>query len=187
MENLVGNKKKVGERMESISIIGGADGPTEIFIAGNVLGVGWLNFFGVILVILLMIPNLIYLLKGKKRKRNCTNKWMNLLEQIGRYASIVCMVVSIGVTELGFPSVTAFLLYGIGNFLLVIAYWITWFLYFHKPTKRKRIMLAIFPTGVFLLSGVTMQHYLLIVAGILFGIGHLYVTMKDFEKENVKI
>lgn len=167
--------------MESISIIGGADGPTEIFIAGNGLGVGWLNFFGVILVVLLMIPNLIYLLKGKKRKRNCTNKWMNLLEQIGRYTSIVCMVISIGATKLGFPSVTAFFLYGIGNLLFVVAYWITWLLYFHKPTKRKGSMLAILPTGIFVLSGVTMRHYLLIVSGILFGIGHLYVTMKDFE------
>ena len=36
----------------SISIIGGADGPTSIFLGGS-LGISWLNIFGLILVVLL--------------------------------------------------------------------------------------------------------------------------------------
>ena len=43
---------------DNISIIGGADGPTSVFVAGK-LGMNWLNTFGLVLVILLLIPNII--------------------------------------------------------------------------------------------------------------------------------
>jgi len=43
---------------DNISIIGGADGPTSVFVAGK-LGMNWLSTFGLILVILLLIPNII--------------------------------------------------------------------------------------------------------------------------------
>ena len=41
---------------DNISIIGGADGPTSVFVAGK-LGMNWLSTFGLVLVILLLIPN----------------------------------------------------------------------------------------------------------------------------------
>ena len=53
--------------MNSISIIGGADGPTSVFIAGK-LGMNWINFFGFILVILLLVPNVIYACKERNQK-----------------------------------------------------------------------------------------------------------------------
>ena len=43
----------------SYSIIGGADGPTSVFIAGQI-GCGWFNTYGLIFLILLLIPNIIY-------------------------------------------------------------------------------------------------------------------------------
>ena len=143
------------------------------------LGMGWLNVFGLILVILLLIPNIIYAIKVKEQKNLCTSRLMNILEQIGRYACMFLMVFNIGIAEFGFGSVGAFLVYGIGNVLLMIAYWITWMLYFHKKTFEKQIALAVLPTCLFLLSGITMQHYLLILFGIIFGVGHIYVTMKN--------
>lgn len=164
--------------MNSISIIGGSDGPTSIFLAGK-LGMGWLNVFGLILVILLLIPNIIYAIKVKDQKNLCTSKLMNILEQLGRYACMFLMVFNIGIAELGFASVGAFLIYGIGNVLLMVAYWITWMLYFHKKTFGKQIALAVLPTCLFLLSGITMQHYLLILFGTVFGVGHIYVTIKN--------
>lgn len=143
------------------------------------LGMGWLNVFGLILVILLLIPNIIYAIKFKEQKNLCNSKRMIILEQIGRYACMFLMVFNIGIAEFGFGSVGAFLVYGIGNVLLMIAYWITWMLYFHKKTFEKQIALAVLPTCLFLLSGITMQHYLLILFGIIFGVGHIYVTMKN--------
>lgn len=48
----------------------------------------WLSIFGLIVVTFIMIPNVIYAAKNKDEKNKCTNKAMNIIEQIGRYGSI---------------------------------------------------------------------------------------------------
>ena len=54
--------------------IGGADGPTAIFLAGK-LGWGPFSIFGLIDVILILIPNIIYAFtKGKNKKNKCDNR-----------------------------------------------------------------------------------------------------------------
>lgn len=50
-----------------ISIIGGSDGPTSIFLAGKV-GFSWINTFGLVMVVLLLIPNIIYGFKFRNVK-----------------------------------------------------------------------------------------------------------------------
>ena len=162
----------------SVEIIGGADGPTAVFVAGK-FGMNWLNMFGLILVVLLLIPNIIYAIKVRNQQNKCTNKIMNVLEQVGRYGCMFLMVFNIGIAEFGFNSVGAFLIYLIGNALLMIAYWIIWMLYFYKQTYWEQMALAAIPTCLFLLSGITMQHYLLIIFGVIFGIGHIYVTIRN--------
>ena len=163
---------------DSIAIIGGADGPTIVFLAGE-LGMSWINVFGLIFVVLLLIPNSIYAIKVKDLQNKCTNKIMNIVEQIGRYGSMFLMVFYIGLTEFGFASVFEFLIYLFGNTVLLISYWIIWVLYFKKQTYVKQISLAVIPTGLFLLSGITLHHYLLILFALTFGVGHIYVTNKN--------
>ena len=163
---------------DSISIIGGADGPTSLFLAGK-LGMNWLNISGLIFVVLLLIPNIIHAIKVKNQKNKCSNKFLNVMEQIGRYGCMFLMVFNIGIAEFGFRSVGIFLVYIFGNTLFIIFYWIIWMLYFYKRTYWKQILLAVIPACLFLLSGITMLHYLLIVFGIIFGIGHIYVTVKN--------
>ena len=162
----------------SIGIIGSADGPTAIFVSGQ-MGISWLNIWGLIIVALLLIPNIIYAVKQKNRGNKCTNKCMNILEQIGRYGSMFLIVFNIGLAEFGFSSAEAFIVYVFGNMLLMISYWFVWLLYFKKKTYWKQIALAIIPAGIFLLSGITMLHYLLVVFAVIFGTGHLYVTNKN--------
>ena len=147
---------------DSIAIIGGADGPTSVFIAGK-LGMNWLNVFGLIFVVLLLIPNIIYAVKVKNQQNKCSNRFMNIMEQIGRYGCMFLMVFNIGIAEFGFGSVGAFFTYLFGNVFLMILYWLIWMLYFIKQTYFKQILLAVIPTCLFLLSGITMLHYLLIV------------------------
>ena len=64
---------------DNISIIGGADGPTSVFVAGK-LGMNWLNTFGLVLVILLLIPNIIYAVRVKNQKNKCTNKFRSRVQ-----------------------------------------------------------------------------------------------------------
>lgn len=155
--------------------IGGADGPTSVFVAGS-LGWDWINFFGLIIIVLMMLPNIIYAICVRGEKKKVFNKGMNLLEQAGRYASVFLMIFNIGIAEFGFSSVNAFLIYGIGNILLLISYWLIWMLYFIKQERWKRAALAIIPVCTFIISGVTLGHVLLVISGIAFGIGHIYIT-----------
>ena len=160
------------------SIIGGADGPTSVFFAGK-LGLDWLNIFGLIFVVLLLAPNIVYAVKEKDQENKCTNKFMNVVEQVGRYGCMFLMVFNIGLAEFGFWAKGAFLTYLFGNIVLMTAYWAIWLLYFKKKEYWKQIALALIPTGLFLLSGVTMRHWLLCIFAVVFGIGHVYVTNQN--------
>lgn len=162
----------------SYSVIGGADGPTSVFLAGKI-GFNWINVFGLILVLLLLIPNMIYALKLRNHTNKCKRKVMNILEQIGRYASMFFMIFHIGIAESGFSSVGAFLIYGIGNIVLMLTYWIVWMLYFYKQDLKKALALAVIPACIFVLSGVTSGHILLIASGVIFAVGHIYVTCQN--------
>lgn len=159
----------------SYSYIGGADGPTSVFVAGK-MGVSWLNIFGLIMVILLLVPNIIYAVKFRDAKNLCKNKVMNVLEQIGRYGSMFLMVFNVGLAEFGFSSGDAFVVYVLGSIALMLAYWIIWIVFFVRQSMWNHMALAIIPTLLFLLSGCTLRHVLLIVTAIIFGIGHIYVT-----------
>ena len=162
----------------SVPIIGGADGPTSVFLAGR-LGGGWINIFGLCIVIAILIPNIIYAIKFRDVKNKCANKIMNVIEQIGRYACMLLMILHVGKTEFAFRSIGTFLSCLFGNVVLVLMYWIVWILYFIKQSKWKSLTLAVVPTIIFLLSGITLQHGWLMIAAILFGIGHIYVTWQN--------
>ena len=160
------------------NLIGGADGPTSIFIAGKI-GPSWINIFGLVIVILMLLPNIIYAVKFHGLANKCKNKTMNIIEQIGRYSSMFLIIFNIGVVEFGFSSTEAFIIYFIGNTILIIVYWIIWSMYFKKRILWKSMVLAIIPTAIFLLSGVTLRHYFLVISAIFFGIGHIYVTYQN--------
>ena len=157
----------------SIGIIGGADGPTAIFVATSP---GWINFFGLIIVVLMLIPNIIYAIRHRGEKNRCTSKAMNILEQIGRYGCILLMVFNIGLKEFGFSSAPGLLVYLLGNGLLLLSYWVCWAVYFKKPRGSVAMAMAVIPTGIFLLSGICLRHWLLVTASMLFGAAHIYVT-----------
>jgi len=162
--------------------IGGADGPTSIIIAGK-LGANWLNIFGLIQVVLILIPNIIYALKFKNQKNACTNKAMNMIEQIGRYSCMIFMVINVGLTEFGFGRIGQFLIYFLGNIVLLLAYWLIWVLYFIKQTPWKSMALAIIPVCIFLICGIALQHWLLVISAVIFGVGHIYVTVQNTRVE----
>ena len=157
-----------------MTIIGGADGPTSVFITSSM---SWLNWFGLIIIALMMIPNIVYALRNRDSENKCTNRFVNVAEQIGRYGCMFLMVFNIGIAELGFASVAAFLAYLIGNVVLLLAYFAFWIVYRKKQSLFTAEMLALLPTLLFLLSGLTMRHWLLAGFAILFGAAHFYITV----------
>lgn len=155
-----------------MSIIGGPDGPTQIFVASS-----WLSWFGLIIVALLMAPNIIWAMKNRGAENKCKNRLMNILEQIGRYGCMFLMVFNIGIAELGFASAESFIVYLAGNAALLIAYWVFWGVHMKRPSLFSAAALAALPTLIFLLCGATMRHWLLLGFAALFGVAHMYVSI----------
>lgn len=137
---------------------------------------GWINLFGGIIVLLMLIPNIVYALKNREERNLCTNRVMNVVEQAGRYGCIVWMWLPLLVWKFGFRSAPEMLLYFLGNGVLLVAYWLVFARYMRKKTAKRALVLAILPACIFLLSGLLLRHWLLVGFGLLFAVGHIYVT-----------
>ena len=143
---------------------------------------GWINIFGAVIVILMLIPNIVYAIKNKGEKNLCTNQFMNTIEQIGRYACIILMWLPVFVWKFGFASVFEMLLYMAGNGLLLTAYWIVFAVYMKQKSLKLALSLAIIPSYIFLLSGILLRHWMLVGFAVLFAVGHVYTTKKNAEQ-----
>ena len=140
---------------------------------------GWINIFGAVIVILMLIPNIVYAIKNKGEKNYCTNLFMNIIEQIGRYACIVLMWLPLLVWKFGFASVFEMILYLACNGLFLAVYWITFAVYMNRKSLQLALVLAIVPACIFIFSGILLRHWLLAGFAILFAVGHIYVTYKN--------
>ena len=142
---------------------------------------GWINVFGACIVALMMIPNIIYALRNRDEKNACTNRLMNVIEQIGRYACIILMWLPLLVWKFGFSSTFGMMLYLGGNGVLLAAYWFFFAWYMKRKDAKLALLLAILPACIFLLSGLLLRHWLLVGFAVLFAVGHIYVTWKNAE------
>lgn len=140
---------------------------------------GWINLFNLIIIGIMLIPNVMYAVRNKNAMNKCTNRLMNLLEQVGRYGCIVFMLLPIGMESFGFGSILAFLIYLFSVPLFLCIYLMLWRSEFSEPTTGAEMALSIIPVLIFLLCGITMSHYLLIAAAIILTISHPYVTWQN--------
>lgn len=142
----------------------------------------WLNIFGLLFIIVIMIPNIIFAIKCKD---GFLNKWNNkvveLVEQIGRFSCFGLMIFNIPNTCFGFWSNEAFAVYLIVNILLVLCYCIIWTVCFRKNNKFRALALSIIPSIVFLFSGIMSRSILLIIASLLFAPSHILISYKNAE------
>ena len=145
---------------------------------------GWINLFGAMFVILLIITNILYAVKNKGEKNHCINRFMNFLEQVGRYGCILLMWFPLLVWKFGFASVIEMVLYCVGNPALLATYWVLFAAYRKKKTACLAICLAVIPFCVFLLSGILLRHWLLFGFAAAFAISHVYVTSKNVKTIN---
>ena len=140
----------------------------------------WLNIFGTIFIVVIMIPNIIYAIKCKEGFENkWNNKIVELIEQIGRFGCFAFMVINIPGTWFGWWSDEAFAIYLIVNTVLVVVYCIIWIIIFRKNTIFKALTLSIIPSVVFLFSGIMSRAVLLILSSILFAPAHILISVKN--------
>ena len=142
----------------------------------------WFNIFGLIFIIIIMIPNIIFAIKCKDGFQNkWNNKIVEILEQIGRYASFGFMIINIPGTWFGFWSDEAFAVYLIINIILVVAYCILWIVCWKKNNIFKALSLSIIPSVIFLFSGVMSRSILLVLSALIFAPCHIMISYKNAE------
>lgn len=143
----------------------------------------WFNIFGFIFICIIMIPNVIFAIKCKDGFENkWNNKFVETIEQIGRFCCFGFMIINIPRTYFGWWNDEAFAIYLIINIILVILYCLIWIICFKKNSVFKALALSIIPSIIFLFSGIMSKSILLIVSSIIFAPSHIMISYYNAKK-----
>lgn len=140
----------------------------------------WLNVFGLVMVAVIMIPNILFAMKCKD---GFVNKWNNksveTVEQIGRFGCFGFMIINIPGTWFGWWSDEAFAVYLVVDALLVTLYCVIWAICFRKSSVFRALALSIIPSVLFLFSGIMSRSILLTIAALLFAPSHIMLSYQN--------
>lgn len=140
----------------------------------------WLNVFGLVMVAVIMIPNILFAMKCKD---GFVNKWNNksveTVEQIGRFGCFGFMIINIPGTWFGWWSDEAFAVYLVVDAVLVTLYCVIWAVCFRKSSVFRALALSIIPSVLFLFSGIMSRSILLTIAAVLFAPSHILIPCQN--------
>lgn len=139
----------------------------------------YLDPYGLIIMVIIMIPNVIFAMKEKNFESKYQNKLAEIIEQIGRFGSMFLIIFNVPVLEFGYWFDNGKLIYMFLTGIFAVIYCFIWFMYFKKATMTKAMLLAIIPTIIFFSIGLIQLQVLLIITATLFGIGHIIITYKN--------
>ena len=140
----------------------------------------WLNVFGLIMMAVIMIPNIIFAIRYKEGFENkWNNKLVEVAEQIGRFGCFGFMIINIPGTWFGWWSDEAFAIYLIVDTILVMLYCAIWIICFKNNSVFRALALSIIPSVLFLFSGIMSRSILLIIASMLFSPSHILISYKN--------
>lgn len=143
----------------------------------------WINLFNASIVVLMLIPNIIYAIKNKNKSPKTENKTLSIVEQIGRYACMILMILPLFIKEFGFNPLEVMFLYLVANIILLLEYFMFWGLFFKKQTKSTAISLSVIPTAIFFVTGACFRHWALMISALVFGFAHIKLTIKNYEEK----
>ena len=141
---------------------------------------GWFNYYGLIIIAIIMIPNIIFAFKHKEAFTNTyKNRAVEIMEQVGRYACFALMIFNIPYTYFNFWFDNALVVYLSVNGVLCVAYLIFWGVCWNKNGKLRALSLSITPSLIFFFSGVALANIPLIAFAVIFGINHILLSYKN--------
>lgn len=140
----------------------------------------WFNIYGLIFIVIIMIPNIVFALKCKDGFVNkYNNKFVEFSEQIGRFGSFIFMIFNIPQTYFGFYFNNGLILYLIVDSILVALYCLIWIICFKKPSVFRALALSIIPSFLFIYSGIMIRSILLIIFSLIFAPCHILISYKN--------
>lgn len=141
---------------------------------------GWFNYYGLTVIAIIMIPNIIFALTHREGFENkYANKAVEILEQIGRYACFVLMIFNIPYTYFGYWFDFALIVYLSVNGALCFAYIVFWIICRNGRKRLRAVSLSVIPTLVFVFDGIVLAYIPLIAFAVLFGVNHILLSCKN--------
>lgn len=141
-----------------------------------------INFIEAAILWTLLIPELLFAIHHPLKDNRPKNKIMSIIEQIGRYSSMVLMILPLGIMEFGFKAPEEMIIYFAANGVLLLVYIIVFLLFSKKQSLAKAMILALIRITVFALCGVFLRHWFLVASAAIFAIGHLFITAKTYKE-----
>ena len=142
----------------------------------------WFNYYGLVIMVVIMIPNIIYAIKHKNQVTVYDNKVAIAFEQIGRYGSFVFMIFNIPYTYIGFWFSFGKIFYITVNAVLLLGYCLSWIVLWNKNGIVKALLLSIIPSLVFILSSILIASIPLFVFAVIFSITHILISIRNAKK-----
>lgn len=140
----------------------------------------WFNLTGLIFVVVLLIPNIIYAVTNKGGfADNYHNKFIEAGEQIGRFGCFILMFIQLPFVTLGYIYDGAQTLYLILGIVLLALYCGGWIVFHKGNCMAKALTLSILPSVLFLESGILTLNIPLIVLSVVFAIYHITISCKN--------
>ena len=140
---------------------------------------GWFNYYGLIGVVIILIPNIVCALTCKESFENRNiHRAVLLLEQIGRYGCMAFCVFNIPYTFYGFWFPQAQAVYLIVGGACLVFYCLGWLLFFLRGGGMQ-VWLSVTPTVFFFFCGVMLLSVPLIASALLFGAAHITTSIRN--------
>ena len=140
---------------------------------------GWFNYYGLIIMAVIMVPNIIYAVKRKDETGSYKNKAVEVSEQIGRYGCFIFMIFNIPYAYFNFWFEHALIVYLAVNDGLCLLYLIFWALYGKLSAKFRALILSVIPSCIFIFSGIILANIPLVIFAVLFAATHIFISYKS--------
>ncbi len=141
------------------------------------------SYIGLIYLLALMIPSIIWMRRTEKHDSSGENKLLLALERVGQVLCVVTLLIFIDTNP---QDLDLWMLWLAASTLLMVMYECYWIRYFrsrrtardfYRPLLGIPVPGAVLPVASFLLLGVYGRAVWLIVAAVMFGIGHIGIHL----------
>jgi len=141
---------------------------------------GWFNVYGLIILVVMMIPNIIEArIHPDHFENHFNNKTLEVFEQIGRFGSFLLMIINIPGLYAGFWFELGKTVYIVVNSILLLIYLAGWIVMKDKDPVVRAYLLSVTPSLIFIFSGVMILYYPLIIVSLLFAMCHIFISVKN--------